>query len=190
MAFKAFQTGSQSDDLTLPWTEEYISQDNSRIGMVIDVISVRLTEKGMMVTTSVSKAFVYKSNAIYSHLLEFLEAWSGRKEKSPLLQVKLTASRPFIEVGVDDIRFGIWGSKTDNNWRQAYATTSDNQSVTTNPLPMPSRPSVSVPSDDSASACMPEEPTEYLPQTSQDLGLAAPARASNGVKGRNTPRRK
>lgn len=186
MAFKAFGD-SQTDDRGLPWTEEYVSRNADAIGTVHDVKTIRLTSKGMMVTTAISKAFVYKSHVAYDHVTEFVTAWAGKKTPSPLLQVELTAARPYIILGVDDVRQGMWGEdKPQESWRQAYATVKDNPAYASNPLPLPS-PGVSVPSDDSAHAS--QDAAAMVMQTSQDLPLEAPARGVNGSKGRNTHKR-
>lgn len=183
MAFKAF-SGNQTDDTALPWTEKYVSMNPDAIGTVHDVKTIRLTSKGLMVTTNISKAFIYKSHVAYDHVTEFVTAWAGKRTPSPLLQVELIAARPYIILGVDDVRQGIWGvDKQHESWRQAYATVGDNPAYATNPLPLPS-PGVSVPSDDSARTL--QDSTAMVMQTSQDLPLEASARASNGSKGRNT----
>ena len=183
MTFKAFG-GNQTDDTTLPWTEEYVSANPDAIGTIHDVKTLRTTDKGMMISTSVSKAFIYKSHGAYDHVIEFVNAWSGTKTPSPLLQVEMTATRPFINIGVDDTRMGMWGEKKDSSWRQAYATVNDNPQYSTNPLPLPPSPGVVCLSDDSAHTK--QDASAMVIQTSQDLPLEAPARAVNGVKGRNT----
>lgn len=183
MAFKAF-SGNQTDDTTLPWTEEYVSTNPGAIGTIHDVKVLRTTDKGLMISTGVSKAFIYKSHAAYDHVIEFVTAWSGTKTPSPLLQVELTANRPYVVLGVDDTRKGIWGDKKESSWRQAYATVSDNPAYGTNPLPLPPSPGVSVPSEDSAHTL--QDASRLQMQTSQDLPLEEPARRVNGSKGRNT----
>lgn len=183
MAFKAF-SDNQTDDTALPWTEEYVSMNPDAIGTVHDVKTIRLTAKGLMVTTAISKAFIYKSHVAYGHVTEFVTAWAGKKTASPLLQVELIAARPYIILGVDDIRQGMWGEdKQNTSWRQAYATVQDNPAYV-NPLPLPS-PGVSVPSDDDSAHAL-QDAAAMVMQTSQDLPLEAPARAVNGSKGRNT----
>lgn len=185
MAFKAFQIAMHSDDTALPWTEEYISTNPDCIGNAYDVKSVRLTQKGMMIATDVAKAFIYKSHQTYSHVTEFLDGWGGKKIPSPLLQVKLTTSRPFVILGVDDARNGIWSPRDGDSWRQAYATVSDNPSATSNPLPLPPSSGSHVPSNAPAGEI--EVPAVATPtQTSQDLPLEEPGRHLNGAKGRNT----
>lgn len=183
MGFKAF-TSNQTDDTALPWTEEYVSMNPDAIGTVHDVMTIRLTEKGMMIATSVSKAFIYKSHAAYDHVAEFVAAWSGKRMASPLLQVELTANRPYVVLGVDDIRHGVWGDSKDKSWRQAYATVSDNPAHATNPLPLPKSPGVSVLSDDSVPTQ--QDATAMVLQTSQEMPLEEAARRVNGAKGRNT----
>lgn len=183
MTFKAFG-GNQTDDTTLPWTEEYVSTNPDAIGTIHDVKTLRTTDKGLMISTSVSKAFIYKSHGAYDHVIEFVNAWSGTKTSSPLLQVELTATRPFINIGVDDVRKGIWGEKRDSSWRQAYATVNDNPHHTTNPLPLPSSPGVVCQSEDTAHTS--RDAAAMVMQTSQDLPLEESARGVNGSKGRNT----
>lgn len=187
MAFKAFDDSKNDDDNSLPWTEEYVKTNPNDIGEVYDVMTVRLTQKGMMIATGVSKAFIYKSQKTYDHVVEFVEAWSGKKTPSPILQAKLTTSRPFVLLGVDDVRSGMWSVRTNDSWRQGYATPADNPSVTTNPLPLPTGCGDSVLSDDSAQDV--GDAMGLVTQTSQDLPLEKPGSLVNGVKGRNTRRR-
>lgn len=189
MAFKAFNTDSQTDDMTLPWAEEYIKMHDNAVGQAFDIITIRLTEKGMMFATPVCKAFVYKSHVSYQHVMQFLDAWSGKLQESPVLQVQLTSFRPFVSLGVDDVRFGIWGSKSNDTWRQGYATGKDNPAYADNPLPLP-RSGVSVLSDSNAQAPVPTDASGYPIQTSQEMPLEEPRTASNGVKGRNSRPRK
>lgn len=185
MAFKAF-SGNQTDDTALPWTEEYVSMNPDAIGTVHDVRTVRLTSKGLMVTTGISKAFIYKSHVAYDHVTEFVTAWAGKKTPSPLLQVELIAVRPYIILGVDDVRQGMWGEdKQQESWRQAYATVKDNPAYAINPLPLPS-PGVSVSSEDSAHTS--QDAAGMVMQTSQDLPLEEPVRQVNGSKGRKPHR--
>ena len=184
MAFRQFQTGSHGDDTSLPWTEEYLKTNPQDIKSVHDVVTVRLTTKGMMISTSVSKSFIYKSHVSYNHMIEFLDAWSGKKMSSPLLQVQLISIRPFINLGTDDIRQGVWSPKSDESWRQAYATTRDNPMSPSNPLPLPKSSGVSVLSDDSAQEIV--DCQDIKLQTSQDLPLEEAASGVNGHKGRNT----
>lgn len=183
MGFKAF-SGSQTDDTGLPWTEEYVSINPDMVGTIHDVKTLRQTDKGLMIATNVSKAFIYKSHVAYDHVIEFVTAWSGKKTPSPLLQVELTANRPYVVLGVDDCRQGIWGDSKDKSWRQAYATVNDNPTYATNPLPLPPSPGDSVPSDDSARTS--QDAAAMVMQTSQDLPLEEPARQVNGSKGRKT----
>ena len=185
MTFKPFG-GNQTDDTSLPWTEEYISTNVDAIGTIHDVRTLRTTDKGLMISTSASKAFIYKSHGAYDHVIEFVNAWSGKKAPSPLLQVELTSTRPFINLGVDDVRMGIWGEKKDSSWRQAYATVNDNPTYTTNPLPLPPSPGVVCPSEDSTHTW--KDATAIPMQTSQELPLEEAARQVNGSKGRNTRR--
>lgn len=185
MAFKAFQTDRHNDDTTLPWSEQYINDNPDCIGSAYDVRTIRLTQKGMMIATDVSKAFIYKSHQTYNHVVEFVEGWAGKKTASPLLQVQMTTHRPFIILGVDDVRSGMWSAKSEDSWRQAYATVSDNPTVNTNPLPLPPAPSGdSVLSDDSNPHLSDARSIPIV--KSQDLPLEEPARRVNGVKGRNT----
>lgn len=187
MAFRQFQTVSHGDDTSLPWTEEYLKTNPHDIQSIHDVMTVRLTAKGMMISTRVSKSFIYKSHVSYNHMIEFLDAWSGKKMSSPLLQVQLISVRPFINLGTDDIRQGVWSPKSEESWRQAYATTKDNPMSPPNPLPLPKSSGVSVLSDDSAQGIA--DCQDIKLQTSQDLPLEEATSAVNGRKGRNTRRK-
>lgn len=183
MTFKAFSHHA-SDDTAIMWTEEMIARDPSQIGCQHDVVMLRTTDKGLMVVTSMSKAFIYKSHHAYNHVIEFVTAWSGKMMKSPLLMVEITSSRPFIILGIDDSRSGVWGKQQGTTWRQAYATVNDNPSSPPNPFPLPASPGDSVLSEDSAGIM--QDTSALQMQTSQDLPLEAPARLVNGAKGRKT----
>lgn len=189
MTFKSFDTNN-NDEQSLPWTQEYVDQHPQHVGQTLDVTSVKLSDKGMVITTPVTRGFLYKSSVTYSHVLEFVEAWSGKKLKSPLLQIQLTGIRPFMVLGVDDDRHGVWSVNTNNTWTQGYATTKDNPTLSTNPLPLPTPPSVSVPTDVINTHTPVQDASAYLPQTSQEMPLEASASSLNSVKGRNTSRRK
>lgn len=189
MTFKPFDTDN-NDEQSLPWTQEYVGQQPERIGNTLDVTSIKLSDKGMVITTSVTRGFLYKSSTTYKHVLEFVEAWSGKKLKSQILQIQLTNIRPFMVLGVDDERHGYWSPNKDNTWTQCYATAKDNSTLSTNPLPLPPPPSNRVPTDDTSTPAHTEDASAYLPQTSQDLPLEAPGSRLNSVKGRNSNRRK
>lgn len=189
MAFKAFQT-NDNDEQSLPWTQDYVEKHPTEVGQHVDVRSIKLSDKGMVITTSVARGFLYKSSLTYNHVKEFVEAWSGKRLKSPILQIELTSIRPFMTLGVDDERHGVWSSTTDNSWTQAYWTTHDNPTTSNNPLPMPTSPSDSVPTDDDNTHVPVESAKPLVMQTSQDLPLEEPAGSVNNVKGRNTRRAK
>lgn len=189
MTFKSFDIDN-NDEQSLPWTQDYVENNSHRVGDTLDVTTIKLSNKGMVIITSVTKGFVYKSNKTYDHLLEFVEGWSGRKLKSPILQIKLTNIRPFMTLGVDDERYGYWSLPTNNTWTQCYATAKDNPTLSTNPLPLPTPPSNSVPTDDINTHAPVQSTNDFLLQTSQDLPLEASASRPNSVKGRNTRRAK
>lgn len=196
MTFRQFDSDN-NDEQSLPWTQEYVEKNKNCVGDTLDITSIKLSDKGVVITTPVTKGFIYKSNMTYSHVVEFVEAWSGRKLKSPLLQLRLTDIRPFMVLGIDDERFGYWSTKTNNTWTQSYATTKDNPTTTTNPLPLPtghvnttSPPSDSVLTDDINTHAPTQSATDLLPQTSQEMPLEASGSRLNGAKGRNTSRRK
>lgn len=176
MAFKSFDTNQTGDNQSLPWFEEYVKSDSSIIGQTVDVSSIRLTQKGMMIITRLARGFIYKSHVSHDHVLEFIKAWSGRKEKSPILQVLVTDMRPYINLGVEDTRHGIWSVGDRDSWSQAYATVDDNPltSPSVNPFPLPS-PDTSVLSDS-----LTEE--GIVSQTSQERPLEASGNRLNGVK--------
>lgn len=187
MTFKSFDN-NDNDTQSLPWTQDYVEKYPQHVGDTLDIISIKLSDKGMVLTTSVTRGFIYKSNTTYNHVIEFAKAWSDKKLKSPLLQLQLTNIRPFMVLGVDDERFGYWSTQPDNTWRQCYATAKDNPTTLTNPLPLPTPPSDSVPTDDINTHTPTQSDNELLPQTSQDLPLEASGSRLNGVKGRNTRR--
>lgn len=189
MTFKPFDVAN-SDEQTLPWTQDYVEKYPQHVGGTLDVTSIKLSDKGLVVITSVTRGFIYKSNIMYDHVVEFVEAWSGRKLKSPILQIQLTNIRPFMVLGVDDERHGYWSVKSNNTWTQCYATAKDNTTLSANPLPLPTPPSDSVPTDDINTHAPVQQANDFLPQTSQDLPLTASASSPNGVKGRNSRRTK
>lgn len=189
MTFKPFQTNDNNEQ-SLPWTQDYVQQHPTSVGQTLDITSIKLSDKGMVIMTSVTRGFIYKSNQTYSHVKEFVDAWSGRKLKSPLLQLQLTNIRPFMVLGVDDSRYGVWSTNTNNSWTQGYWSTHDNPMLSSNPLPLPTPPSVSVPTDDIDTHTHLQDTTGLTPQTSQEMPLEAPTSPLNGAKGRNTSRRK
>lgn len=196
MTFRQFDN-VDNDERSLPWTQDYVEKHPQCIGDVLDVTSMKLTDKGVVITTPVTKGFIYKSNVTYSHVVEFVEAWSGKKMKSPLLQLQLTEIRPFMTLGIDDERFAYWSTKTNNSWTQSYATTKDNPTLSKNPLPLPTSdddtttpPSVSVPTVDNTTHAPTQSAADFLPQTSQEMPLEASGSPLNGAKGRNASRRK
>lgn len=189
MSFKTFETDDSNDEQSLPWTQDYVEHNPSCVNTTHDVKAIKLSDKGMMVTTNVARGFVYKSNTTYNHVVEYVKAWSGTKKKSPILQIKLTNIRPYMVLGIDDERHGYWSTEANSRWTQAYATNSDIPQTPVNPFPMPTSPSDSVPTDDSADA--PVQSANALPmQTSKEMPLEEAGRPSNGTKGRNTHRSK
>lgn len=176
MAFRHFPSNTDGDNHSLPWFEEIVKSDNQTVGKTIDVKSVRLTVKGMMILTDIAKGFIYQSHPAYPHVLEFIKAWSGKKDKSPILQVQVTDIRPFISLGVDDERFGVWSVENNQSWSQAYNTVSDNpiNQPSVNPFPLPS-PGVSGLSDSL-------KDDGILMQTSQDMPLEASGSRLNSTK--------
>lgn len=189
MTFKAFDN-SVNDEQSLPWTQEYVERHPQCVGDTLDIVSIKLSDKGMILTTSVTRGFIYKSNITYNHVIEFVKAWTDKKLKSPILQLQLTNIRPFVVLGVDDERFGYWSTQSNDIWRQCYATAKDNITLSTNPFPLPTPPSVSVLTDDINTHTPVRQATDLLPQTSQDLPLEASASPLNGAKGRNSRRAK
>lgn len=183
MAFKSFPSNTDGDNQSLPWFEEFVKSDNQTVGKTIDVRSVRLTPKGMMILTSQAKGFIYQSHPAYCHVLEFVKAWSGRREESPVLQVLVTDIRPFINLGVDDERHGVWSVETNGSWCQSYSKTSDNPDIkpSVNPFPLPS-PSVSGLSDRQTGKPDTLAQDGIIIQTSQEMPLEEPGRHLNHVK--------
>ena len=176
MAFKSFPSDSQGDNQSLPWFEEFVKADSQSIGKTIDVKSVRLTPKGMMILTNQAKGFIYQSHPAYRHVLEFIKAWSGKRQPSPILQVMVIGIRPFINLGVDEERHGVWSVETEGQWNQAYHTTSDNPDIqaSVNPFPMPSS------GDRVLSDTLSED--GIIMRTSQEMPLTAPGSPLNSVK--------
>lgn len=183
MSFRSFPSNTDGDNHSLPWFEELVKSDSQTVGKTIDVKSVRLTVKGMMIITNQAKGFIYQSHPAYCHVLTYVKAWSGRKEESPILQVMVTDIRPFINLGVDDERHGVWSVETNQTWCQAYSTVSDNPDIKSpiNPFPLPS-PSDSGLSDSQSGERSTLAKDGIIMQTSQEMPLGGPGRQVNHVK--------
>ena len=182
MTFRSFPSNTDGDNQSIPWFEELVKSDSQKVGKTVDVKSIRLTPKGMMIITSQAKGFIYQSHQAYDHVLEFVRAWAGSKTASPILQVLVTDIRPFINLGIDDERHGVWSVEANGSWSQAYDKTSDNPDIQppVNPFPLPS-PSVSGLSD-SQKAADSLRGDGIIMQTSQEMPLEAPASRLNSIK--------
>jgi len=143
MAFK--ELGSSSRDEVLPWANEYLESSPTEVSKIYDVDYIYFSDKGYVVATKVCRAFLFKSAEAYKHIKEFVELWHSSKQASPILQVKLTRSKPHIAIGYEEDRKGNW-SITDKYFHQSYNSGMDNPESTkpTNPLPLPSSPTVGV----------------------------------------------
>lgn len=101
MGFKAL-VGVQRTSVQLPWANELIEQEPSSVGSVHDVLSIKLRPKGLIIECSKFGAWYFKSSNEYKFLIQYLEQWYESKQCNPVLQVQLTETAPYFQLGEND----------------------------------------------------------------------------------------
>lgn len=90
----------ESNESNKPWINEYLDEEGSP-GDMSPVLSLKVTQKGMLVLCQDFKGFLFKESSSYEQIIEAIPAWKEQKDL-PFQVVGIAQKNGKIGVAIDD----------------------------------------------------------------------------------------
>lgn len=117
MAFKAIVLDQSNSEGELPWLTDYIKQVPNCVGKTFQVRLVSFSPKGVMITTSHFKGFLFRSNPYYEFLFEAVKVWSDNNQPVAALVALVEPSlKSKFQLGIEDELESDWTKKTETTF--------------------------------------------------------------------------